>query len=277
LHSASKSARIEDTAAHDRTTENSEPPDTDEDELDSSDSPWEVSSDSEAEYTIKRKLPRHRPDRPISGPAKPLLTDPVNFIIDCLWRLPIRSPAPTDRIKKKYIADTTAYLPFDIMYIRDKFPDLNETVTARLAKMISRRRQLIQYRKDHTHALQEQEQRLAMIDETMVGHNRLSRITGEDTASELAPSSKDQSQYTELTKATTLKMKDPIVSSSAAIGLYAPSLSDFASSTASEQTANAITIRLPNRPRTEEGQILERFICPYCSIAQVITSERRWK
>jgi len=262
-------------AAHERIIEKSEPSDTDEDESDSSGSPWEVSSDSEVEYPSKGKLPRQKPNRPVPEPVKPTLVDPISFIIDCLWRLPIRSPAPIDRMKKKYMAETTAYLPFDIMYVRDKFPDLNETVTTRLAKMISRRRQLIKYRKDHTDSLKEKE--VIVIDTPHSKHGHLSRPTEGDIASESAPSSKGPSQRTELTKATTLKINAPLVSISPAIGLYTPSVSDFASSTASEQTANAITIRLPNRPRSNEGRLLDNFICPYCSTAQIITSERRWK
>ncbi|KAI4629699.1 uncharacterized protein J4E87_002885 [Alternaria ethzedia] len=158
-----EATQVENIAARNRITDKFEPSDTDEDETDSSDSPWEVSSDSEVEYPGKGKLPRQTPDRPVPEPAKPTVVDPINFIIDCLWKLPIRSPAPIDRMKKKYTADITAYLPFDIMYIRDKFPNLNETVTTRLAKMISRRRQLIQYRKDHTDALQGKEVTVRMV------------------------------------------------------------------------------------------------------------------
>lgn len=262
-------------AARDRITKKCEPSDMDEDDSDSSDSPWEVSSDSEVEYPSKGKLPRQNPDRPVSEPAKPTIVDPINFIIDCLWKLPIRSPAPIDRMKKKYIVETTGYLPFDIMYVRDKFPNLNETVTTRLAKMISRRRQLVKYRKDHTDALKEKE--VTVVDTPKLERGHLSKPTEGDVASESTPSSKGPSQRTELTKATTMKINAPMVSIAPVIGLYTPSVSDFASSTASEQTANTITMRLPNRPRTSEGRLLDKFICPYCSTAQVITSERRWK
>jgi hypothetical protein len=270
-----EAARIEDMTARDCIIEDSEPSDTGKVDSDSSDSPWEVSSDSEAEDSAKPGLSRPKPARPILGPVKRTLIHPINFIVDCLWKLPIRTPAPVDRMKKKYITDTTAYLPFDIMYVRDKFPDLNETVTVRLAKMISRRRQLIQYRKDHTDALKEKE--VAVIDTPKLERTHLLRPTEGDVASELAPSSKVASQRTDLTKATTLKINAPMLSLSPAMGLYTPSVSDFASSFASEQTANAITSRLPNRPTTTEGRVLESFICPYCSTAQVITSERRWK
>ena len=179
-------------------------------------------------------------------------------------------------MKKKYIAESTAYLPFDIMYVRDKFLDLNEIVTTRLAKMISRRRQLIKYRKDHTDALKGKE--VTVVETPQFEHGHLSRPIEGDILSESAPSSKGPSQRTELTKATTLKINTPMVPTSPlAIGLYTPSVSDFASSTASDQTANAIKIRLPNRPRTNEGRLLDNFICPYCSTAQIITSERRWE
>ncbi|KAI4692018.1 uncharacterized protein J4E84_002986 [Alternaria hordeiaustralica] len=178
-------------------------------------------------------------------------------------------------MKKKNITDTTAYLPFDIMYVKDKFPNLNETVTARLAKMISRRRQLIQYRKRHTDALQEEE--MNVNDDLKVEHGHIPVPTQGDIASESAPSSKGPSQRTELTKATTLKINALVVPVPPVIGLYTPSVSDFESSTASEQTANAIKIRIPNRPRTKEGWLLSQFICPYCSTAQFITSERKWK
>jgi hypothetical protein len=253
--------RKEHGAALYHSNEDSEPSSANTDESDSSDSPWEVSSDSEVEQRPEQKLRRQDADRK-SGrppyPAKPGLLDSTNFIVECLWRLPIRRPAPADRMKDKTVADITGHLPFDLMYVRDKFPDLNETVAARLAKMISRRRQLIRYRKDHTDVLQEEE-------------------AAADMASEPAPSLKAPSQRTELTKATTLRINAPMATLWPTTGLYAQSVSESGSSIASEQTANAITIRFPNRPKTKEGRVLEQYICPYCSIAQKTTSERRWR
>lgn len=248
------------------------------DELDESDSPWEVSSDSEVEQLPEQKLRRQDADlksgRP-PYPAKPGLLDSTNFIVECLWRLPIRHPAPADRMKDKKVADITGYLPFDLMYVKDKFPGLNETVAARLAKMISRRRQLIRYRKDHTDVLQEEE--AAVVDVSKSENNNLPSPPKADMASEPAPSLKAPSQRTELTKATTLRINAPMATLWPTTGLHAQSVSESGSSIASKQTANAITIRFPNRPRTKEGRVLEQYICPYCSTAQITTSERRWK
>jgi hypothetical protein len=178
-------------------------------------------------------------------------------------------------MKDKKVADITGYLPFDLMYVRDKFPGLNETVAVRLAKMISRRRQLIRYRKDHTNVLQEEE--AAVVDVPKSENNNLPSPLKADMASEPAPSLKAPSQRTELTKATTLRINAPMATLLPTTGLYAQSVSESGSSIASEQTANAITIRFPIRPRTKEGRVLEQYICPYCSTAQITTSERRWK
>ncbi|KAF7677454.1 hypothetical protein GT037_004313 [Alternaria burnsii] len=270
--------RKEHGAAFYHSNEDSEPSSANTDESDESDSPWEVSSDSEVEQRPEQKLRRQDADRKSGRPpysAKPGLLDSTNFIVECLWRLPIRRPAPADRTKDKNVADTTGYLPFDLMYVRDKFPGLNETVAARLAKMISRRRQLIRYRKDHTDALQEE--KAAVVDVSKSEHNNLPSPLEADVASEPTPSLKAPSQRTELTKATTLKMNAPVATLWPTSGLYAQSVSESGSSIASEQTANAITIRFPNRPRTKGGRVLEQYICPYCSTAQITTSERRWK
>ena len=271
-------ARIEGVKACDRIIDSSEPLDTDEDESNLSDSPWEVSSDSEVDTSSKQKLPQQKLRRSAlkrQSPAKSALIDPINFTVDCLWRLPIRSPAPIDRMKKKHITDSSAYLPFDIMHVRHKFPNLNETVTARLAKMISKRRQLIRYRKDHTEALQEEE--MNATEDPNLGHGHLPMPGQGDTASKSAPSSKGPSQRTELTKATTWKNNALVASFPPGVGLYTASVSDVASTLASEQATNAITIRFPNRPQTKAGRLLDKFVCPYCSTAQVFMSERRWK
>ncbi|CAN9270141.1 unnamed protein product [Alternaria alternata] len=237
--------RKEHRAALYHSNEDSEPSGANTDESDESDSPWEVSSDSEVEQRPEQKLRRRDVDRKGGRPpypAKPGLLDSTNFIVECLWRLPIRRPAPADRMKDKTVADTTGYLPFDLMYVRDKFPGLNETVAARLAKMISRRRQLIRYRKDHTDVLQEE--KAAVVDISKPEHKHLPSALKADVASEPAPSLKAPSQRTEVTKATTLRINAPMATLWPTNGLYAQSVSESGSSIASEQTANAITIRL---------------------------------
>ncbi|KAH8623975.1 hypothetical protein IG631_21680 [Alternaria alternata] len=259
------------------------PSDTNLDGSESSDSPWEVSSDSETEPSTKGDHP-YIPDRSRTE-VPPLLPGVVathslplssaKFVVDCLWKLPIRRPAPVDRMRKKATKDTSGYVPFDILYVKDKFPDLNETVALRLAKMISRRRQLIVYRKDHTRALRHEETQLP--DRIQLYHRHRYKEDGDDGFSETNSSFKTPSETTVITKATTLKPDALVSAMKPRVGLYAPSISSSGSSTASEQAGKDITIRIPNRPIGKDGKALAQFVCPYCSTAQFITEERQWK
>jgi hypothetical protein len=258
--------------------------DTSFDELYSSDSPWEVSSDSETEQPGKREQSSNNTNRPNneapsfqpgSATTKTMPLDSTKFIVDCLWKLPIRRPAPVDRMRKKATADTSGYVPFDIMYVKDKFPHVHETVALRLAKMISRRRQLIKYRNDHTKALRYEE--APSSDNVQLMYHRQSMVDGKDSLSETTSSFKTQSQTTAITKATTLKPGALVSAMKPGVGLYTPSISNSASSMASEQAGKDIAIRIPNRPTRKDGKAQMHFICPYCATAQVITSERQWK
>jgi hypothetical protein len=245
------------------------------------DSPWEVSSDSELEQSPTRKLSQKHllrtnltPQPPTSGLMTTAPLEYIKYVVDCLWRLPIRRPAPLDRMKRKTSADTSPYLPFDLMHVKEKFPNVEEIVAARLAKMISRRRQIIRYRKEHTETMQEKvsTSNVPAVHPIMQSY---SRKGGE--ASEAAASFKTPSQRTENTKATTLRPGAPVATLMPQSGIYAPSVSESRSSTTSEQTAEDIPIKVPKRPKKKEGKALDHFICPYCSTAQFITSERKWK
>lgn len=245
----------------------------------SDDSPWEVSSDSEdGHIAVQRALVLEPSSNPVASDDESQHSASlasVKFVIDCLWKLPIRRPAPLDRMTESFTADASNYQPFDIMFVRDKFPTANETVAMRLGKMISRRRQLIRYRKNHTYSLQEK-----LRETGIMGDRRAvleSDLTHKDLPVILAPSIAAPSQKTHETTATTLKLPAQTTDAAKLSGLYAPSLPESKSSMASEYTAEDVSIKIPNRPKGENGEFLDQFICPYCSIAQVITSERRWK
>jgi hypothetical protein len=57
--------------------------------------------------------------------------------------MPIRRPAPFDRLKEKSSVDASFCQHFDVLYVKDKLPNLDPKVATRLGKMISRCRQLI--------------------------------------------------------------------------------------------------------------------------------------
>ena len=148
--------------------------------------------------------------------------------------------------------------------------------------MISRRRQLIRYRKNHTEALQ---RRLAdknvwtarPIRESHPSRSSDGRNDFIDNVSESTPSFEAPSQGTHDTKATTFKPTNSVMDAELLEGLYTLSVSDSGSSVVSQQTAKDTPMCIPKRPTGEDGKSREQFICPYCSTPQFITSDRKWK
>lgn len=109
---------------------------------------WEVMSDSESDTE----------EDSANGLQKPDTTELAQLAAElketnaCLMRLSvaIRNPAPHDQFKESAHIDTAYYEPFDIAHVRGKFPKAPEYLTARLGKAISRRRQYLRYRDDHS-------------------------------------------------------------------------------------------------------------------------------
>jgi hypothetical protein len=257
------------------------------------DSPWEVSSDSEGDISPRQ----HRAlstdmfsDTKITSETRtqaklqqqPSIHESISYIVQCLWRLPLRRPVPLDHMRERTTADTSYYQPFDSMHVRDKFPNIDESVAIRLGKMISRRRQLIRYRKQHTEALQERlaeksasTARRIRERHTSRGNNGRSNLV--DSVSELTSSVEAPMQSAHDTKATTFKPTNSAMDADQFGMLYAPSVSDSRSTVVSQQTAEDTPINIPRRPVGENGKSQEQFICPYCSTAQFIKSDRKWK
>jgi len=244
------------------------------------DSPWEASSDSEDGHVIN-KHDRY-PSGIAYGPNASILTNPftgkepnsaldlVNFIISCLWRLPIRRPAPLDRMKERSTAETSYYQPFDIMHVKDKFPSINETVARRLGKMISTRRQLLRYRQSHTDSLQGKS--------LHIRRPVIEAVSDQDHGgSKIAPSFVTSTHHTLNTKATTFRLDAHNQISARPTELYAPSISQSTSSAGSEQNDGESAIIIPNRPQGENGEASKQFICPYCQTTQSIETDHRWK
>jgi hypothetical protein len=245
------------------------------------DSPWEISSESDEELALHTS-PQQPSTQTRTAPAALISEvgksqhsstaslESIQFIISCLWRLPIRRPAQLDRIREGLGSETSPYDPFDLMHVKNKFPTVDERLASRLAKMISRRRQVMRYRKRHTDALQ-------------VHHSHTRRRVAavmhdeNDDNNGAAPSLAASTRYTHDTKATTLKLdvfahKPPNLNA-----FYEPSVSSFTSSTGSNQSGGDIHIEIPKRPKGESGDTSEQFICPYCRVPQTMTNDHKWK
>ncbi|KAF2464630.1 uncharacterized protein BDR25DRAFT_296597, partial [Lindgomyces ingoldianus] len=207
----------------------------DEDDAKASASDATEEDDEESEETPKSEIPR--------------LLESIKFTIASLYRIPIRKPAPLDRLKHKTSLDSSSYQHFDVLYVVDKFKDLNPDLATRLGKAITRRRQVLRYREDHKSSL----------DTSRVAS---SRFTLRSKATTLIPGD------------TSLIVSDTVLDSTA---LYPPSVAESKSSMASSFAGNDLAVEVPPRPKGEDGYELDLFECPYCLITKNITTDRQWK
>ena len=277
----------------------------------SEDSPWEISSDSSNGdgSSSQHRQTHQQSDEPrascgsssktterpgLSVDCSPIsemlrLVESIKLTITCLYRLPIRKPAPLDRIKHKTSIASAVYQHFDVLYVKDKFPNLQPQAATRLGKMITRRRQILYYREAHKQSLDvaRVQPKIAPVLEALPTSSIIEsdpKVTVEDRGSQAAPSQLALSQaasshFTLHSKATTVRpgeLKLP-VSKEYMDTLFAPSVTESKSSMASSYAGKDIRIDVPSRPKNDDGQELEWFECPYCLLTKNISNDRKWK
>jgi hypothetical protein len=275
--------------------------DTKED-ADTEDSPWEISSSSDDDNPpkpsdrwspVKDAVCKSQSQRTktaqqsipdvllVQKPTKevPQLIESIKFTVTCLYKIPIRRPAPIDRLKQKGSVDASFYHPFDVLYIKDKFPMLDEKVATRLGKMISRRRQLLSYRRSHDESLETKmvEPRIVIAAPAVPDSTQISNSNGPaiEPQAFIARSHADSSRFTLHTKATTLRLNAPQFETSTS--LIAHSVAESKSSMASSYTYESLRVEVPPRPTGENGATLTSFNCPYCLVNQSIKTDHAWK
>jgi hypothetical protein len=275
------------------------------------DSPWEISSDSSNGdgSSLQHWQTHQKPDEPrvpCRSPSKttarselsvgcspilelPRLVESIKFTITCLYRLPIRRPAPLDRIKHRTSIDSAVYQHFDVLYVKDKFPNLQLQAATRLGKMITRRRQILHYREAHKQSLDvaRVQPKIAAVSEAPPTSSIIeggSKVTVEDRGSQATPSRLVLSQaasshFTLRSKATTVRPGELklLISKDHMDTLFAPSVAESKSSMASSYAGKTIRISVPSRPKNDDGQELEQFECPYCLLTKNVSNDRRWK
>lgn len=215
----------------------------------------------------------------------PKLLKAIDLGVICLYKIPIRRPAPLDRLNQKASVEASVgasyYQPFDVLYVKDKFPDLDLNVATRLGKMVTRRRQLLFYRLSHDQKLKttEVEPKAAIAIPSAaklvsLEHNHSGREPmGEAPVGEIARSQVPSTQHTLDTHATTRHNEAFQHTGS----LYAPSTADSKLSLVSSYAGENILVEVPPRPKGKDGKELASFKCPYCLTIQHIKSERVWK
>lgn len=208
--------------------------------------------------------------------------DGIKNTITALYRLPIRRPAPIDRLRGRSADETAHFQYFDISYVRNKFPLLDGQVSKRLGAMITKRRQLLMYRRAHQDALKAPRVAAHSKDDPFSAITpQKSPIAGVQAVAQPIPnviiqhppSQRESGRSTRRTKATTAVEQ--------AVDLFAPSIpeSRFMSRTsvAASQLTKSIHIKVPPRPRNQDGLGMTRFQCNYCQLTPHIRSNIRWK
>ncbi|KAH6959362.1 hypothetical protein DER45DRAFT_259235 [Fusarium avenaceum] len=165
--------------------------------------------------------------------------------INCLFRLSvsIHNPFPHDRLKKSSSTDASHFEPFDIDHVRTKFAMASDTITERLGKANSRRRQYFKYRELH-------HERLASGLDDSEGH-----IAESTVASSLPPG---------------LSLGDPT----------APELREAETESAISDTSYATSGTRPGQrkiPAFPAGAQDRPFECPFCFIMISAPSKHLWK
>jgi hypothetical protein len=283
------------------------------DEVDPDDSPWEISSDSSGNSNASQRPRQLRDDGrgssnamglPETGASSdfpsdrvielgqtptlemPRLLESIKFMISCLYRIPIRKPAPLDRLKHRTSLESSCYQHFDVLYIRDKFPKLDPDIATRLGKMITRRRQMLYYREAHAKSLDTARTRPELSFPAASLSKSLSMDASTEpqnvqSRSQVAMSRAASSHFTLRSKATTVRPgEDPLIIAQDNINsttLYAPSVAESKSSIASSFAGQDLRVEAPPRPKGNSGKELEWFECPFCLITKNITTDHKWK
>ena len=206
----------------------------------------------------------------------------IKFTITCLYKLPLRDPAPLDRYVAKSSGDMSIYQHFDILYVKDKFPTAEQNLVIRLGKLITRRRQLLASRSAHDQRLMPEDfrsDRLYPVKNTNSVPSNVLPTTDAQKPVAIAITRKSQSlasgtRETDITKASILrketerdvKCREDLLER---VSEYAPSM---ASSYAAK-----MPVEIPKRPRDEHGEELQDFKCPYCFIACHVETRVLWK
>ncbi|KAF2192024.1 hypothetical protein K469DRAFT_346469 [Zopfia rhizophila CBS 207.26] len=244
-------------------------------------SSWGISSDSESEAN-SIKIGKHitlDSSLELSEPASRLssVLRSIQFTISCLYQLPIRRPAPVNRIRNDSANEVTFYEFFDVLYVKDKFPGLEQEVAIRLGRMITKRRQLLLYRKHHRDSLQPgtlSEPSVEVVHRVSNTRERGIRAHSEGR-SESTIKSLSQATHTQISSKATTLHTDQIAEKDE---LHIPESRPATSVAASEYTQN-LRIHVPPRPapKLQTGSRMMFFECNYCRLLPTITSDLAWR
>lgn len=228
-------------------------------------------------YLRKKLLTRNPKQKPSYG------SESIRLTVTCLYKHPLRKPAPIERLNNEPTEEVSCYQQFDILFIKDKFPDkrLDAQITVRLGRMITRRRQLLLHRKSHQENLRTAPS--SQPEAAAKNPGEFATWTEPEAANAnepgMRPAFKAQSQpesnrITLKSKASTLHIAT--LPSMNVDDLFALSVAELDSKTtlAASEATRDICVDVPPRPRNHEGLGMTRFKCKYCFLTPYIRSDR---
>ncbi|KAM7215294.1 hypothetical protein V8F06_009345 [Rhypophila decipiens] len=213
--------------------------------------------------------------------------------IKCLYMIPLRKPAPMDRLKDKFVEsrNPSPHSFYDQLYIRDKFPALDPLVQTRLVRMITRRRELLEYRLRHSEKFTLRRTDSADMKDT--NDTSQDAETVDDATNNDIVISDDvkeniekplRAPLTQYTKATTVRV-DPnslplLLKDGFAQMQFATSSAledDTRTSVAGSRAARELRIEVPLRPKQSDGTFATLFKCNDCYLPVQTETDRAWR
>ena len=261
-------------------------------ESDSS-SDWAISSVEEEDGEVPLRTERDRTERDGSSgymagsllqnsnySELPQILSSIRITITSLYKMPVRRPAPVDRLRQndEYVDEKALYTHFDVLYVQDLFKEIEPVLATKLGRQITRRRQLLHYRSSHNEDLKREIIESASgrfsAEEGLLG--AASDAAQAEDKERTSGSQADDKNPKPSIKASTFNPKDfPSVFENHE-ELDIQSEPETVSSFASTHTAQEPLV-IPPRPLGPDGVELQEFECSFCCILTRVRTAVAWK
>ncbi|KAF5530648.1 serine threonine kinase [Fusarium mexicanum] len=197
----------------------------------------------------------------------------------------IRQPVATDRLSRASKITVDHFISFDQRHVDECFPDSSLVLKKRLAKAITRRRQLLIYNEQHYRKSSEPQP----SEETTVTGHIAQDEPREKAEQEMPPPPVTSDSIQHLVRDTpsyapTIS-KGSLLASTEATKFIPPvdvrEEPDVQSESGTITTfgftgKDSVGIRVPPRPQDDNGEALEQFLCPLCYHLIEVKGERAW-
>lgn len=213
----------------------------------------------------------------------PRLYEYIKDLIQNLYSMSmvIRRPIPTDRLSRAAAeVQVHHFEEFDQKYVDDCFPDATSALKARMARAITRRRQLLRYNERHYQKLSGP-QTHATTTPLRIGDAK------QNQQQDVHYQSRASSIPIEAASHLALSVVEKSVLASTAASKFVPPAEEAKPTFDMQSDEGTISsfnfsqdgdevIRLPQRPLDDDGNELVEFLCPLCFHLVRIRARKAW-